>query len=176
VSVAGPSVRLVVDATSPRHHPERDTLELIYDETAAQLDKQFEQIDALNARAQQLLGIAAGVFALVAGLQPPTRHAAVVVLFIIALAIFVAVIIAISFAWSLHGWRRDPDPEQLWARYRLWPEGWLRQQIILNRIASKNDNQTAINAKLFYLRAAQVLLGVEVSYLIVILIVRPYVT
>jgi hypothetical protein len=98
----------------------------------------------------------------------------VVALFVIALAIFVAVMVAGYLAWSLYGWRRDPDPGQLWNLYRLWPEPWLRQQVILNWIASREDNQRAVDAKLFYLRAAQVLLGVEVSYLVVLLIVRPY--
>ncbi len=155
--------------------PSAETVMLIYDEVETQLDKQFEQIEVLNARAQQLLGFAAGVFALIIALRPPTKDTLVTVLFLLALVLFVAIAVAGYLAWSIQGWRLDPEPERLWQRYRLWPEAWLRQQIILNWIESGEKNQASIDAKLFYLRATQVLLGLEVSYLVVILILRPYI-
>lgn len=57
--------------------PHLDTLALIYNEIAEELVKQFEQISALNARAQQLLGFAAITVGVVVTLRPPTRDAAV---------------------------------------------------------------------------------------------------
>jgi hypothetical protein len=49
----------------------------------------------------------------------------------------------------------------LWSRYQLWPEGWLRQQLILNWVQAHQENRRSIDAKLRYLRLTQVTLGFE---------------
>jgi hypothetical protein len=164
-----------VTAPEGTQEPEATTVALIYAEIETQLEKQFEQIGALNARAQQLLGFAGLIFTVIASVRPPSRDPAISVLFGIALLLFIAVLASGYLAWSIQGWRRDPAAEPLWRRYRLWPEDWLREQIILNWIESQRHNRLSIEAKLFYLRATHVLLGALVSYLVAMLILRPYV-
>jgi hypothetical protein len=63
----------------------------------------------------------------------------------------------------------------LWSRYQLWPEGWLRQQLILNWVQAHQENRRSIDAKLRYLRLTQVTLGVEISHLVAIVIARPFI-
>ena len=155
--------------------PEPRTVDLVYREVEVQLDRQCEEISALDGRAQQLLGFAAGIFALIAGLQPPTGNLVVSILFAVGALVFVTVVATGYLALSIRGYYRDPEPEQLWPRYRSWPEDWLKQQIILNRLESWHENRSTIDAKLLYLRGAQVLLGCEIGYLVVVLILRPYV-
>lgn len=164
-----------VEQSADSAEPSADTTALVYSEIAAQLDKQFEQIGALNARAQQLLVFAAGVFALITAVRPPKAGWLPTILFCVALLLFVVVVVFGYAAWSIYGWRRDPHPAKLWQRYSHWPADWLRQQIILNMIVSHDHNARAINGKLYYVRATQVFLGAEVSYLIALLILRPYI-
>jgi hypothetical protein len=155
--------------------PTPETLSLIYNEVEVQLDKQFEQIDSLNARAQQLMGFAAGVLAIFVGLRPPTDNGAVSAMYVGAIVIFAILVYKGYEAWRIVGWRRDPQPEALWRKYRLWPDGWLRQQIIWNWIASGDENQAAIDKKVSALRTTQLLLAIEVGYLVLTLILRPYI-
>jgi hypothetical protein len=159
---------------APRE-PEPETLELIFQETRGALAKQFEQIQILNSRAQQLLGFGGLVLGLLIGFRPPTLASKYVTLSSLGgLALFLAVLLSGGLAWSIVGWRGDPRPRQLWTRYRLWPEGWLRQQLILNWLDALDANQAAIDAKLRYVRLTQGLLGFEVVYLVAIVILRPY--
>jgi hypothetical protein len=65
-------------------HPdelETETVKLIYAEIDAALARQFEQIQILNSRAQQLLVFAGGILGLVIALRPPTDDAVIALLF-----------------------------------------------------------------------------------------------
>jgi hypothetical protein len=155
--------------------PAENTVRLIYAEVEGALARQFEQIQTLNGRAQQLLAFAGAVLGIVVALRPPDDDAVVAILFGLAVVLFLGIVWLGYRSWSIVGWRRDPDPRRLWVRYRLWPEGWLRQQIILNWIDAHEQNQRSIDAKLRYLRLTQIALGVEVGYLVVIVIFRPFI-
>jgi hypothetical protein len=154
--------------------PDDGSLKIAYEEVRAQLDRQFEQIDSLNVRAHQVLGFAAGALALVTGLQPPDGNWRASVLFGIGIVGFALTGRAAMYAWSVVGWRRDPKPSQLWPAYERWPEGWLREQILLNWIASHVANQLAIDKKVHHLRLSQFFLALEVAYLGAMLMVLPY--
>src|SRR5947207_892632 len=117
--------------------PRLATTLLIYDEVQRALDRQFEQIQLLNGRAQQLLGFSAIVVGVMIGLRPPTHGWVSTLLFAIAFLFLMLVVFCGYQAWSIRGWRHDPQPRKLWERYRLWPDAWLRQQLILNWIASQ---------------------------------------
>lgn len=161
---------------SPPHpeEPDPETVRLIYAEIERALDRQFEQIHVLNSRAQQLLAFAGGILGLVIALRPPTDDAAIAVLFSLALLLFAVIVWLGHRSWTLVGWRRDPEPGRLWTRYQLWPETWLRQQLILNWVQSHDANRKSIDAKVRYLRLTQLMLGIEIAYLVAIVIVRPF--
>ena len=154
--------------------PGLDTLELVYDEIAGELDKQFEQIDALNARAQQLLGFAAITVGVVVTLRPPTKDVFMSVLFGIALILFASIAGCGLRAWGLQGWRHDPEPRPLWEKHRLRSKEWVQHQIILNRLESVDANAASIDEKLYWVRWTQRLLALEVIYLVALVIARPY--
>ena len=126
--------------------PGDETLRLIYGEIEGALARQFDQIQILNGRAQQLLAFAGGVLGIVVALRPPNDDVVVAVLFGVAVGIFLVIAWLGYRSWSIVGWRRDPDPRRLWGRYRLWPEGWLRQQIILNWVDAFDQNRLSIDA------------------------------
>jgi hypothetical protein len=154
--------------------PDLDTLALIYDEIAGELVKQFEQIDALNARAQQLLGFAAITVGVVVTVRPPVRDTSVSILFALALALFACIAGCGLRAWSLQGWRHDPEPRPLWEKHRLRTKEWVQHQIILNRLDAVDVNAASIDEKLYWVRWTQRLLALEVIYLVGLVIVRPY--
>lgn len=77
-------------------------------------------------------------------------------------------------AWSLQGWRNDPQPRPLWERHRLRTKEWVQHQIILNRLDAVDANSASIDEKLYWVRWTQRLLALEVIYLVGLIIVRPY--
>lgn len=156
------------------NRPTEQALALIYETVMKEMDKQLEQIDALNARAHQLLGFAAITVGLVVTLRPPTADYVVSILFAIALVGFAFIAGAGVNAWALQGWRHDPAPRPLWERHRLRSEEWLRHQIILNRLDAVDENAAAIAAKLYWVRWTQRLLALEVLYLVSLVILTPY--
>lgn len=156
--------------------PPLDTLELIYAEIAGDLDKQFEQIDSLNKRAQQLLGFAGVTVGLVVSLDPPARDAFQSFLFGIALVLFASIAGCGLRAWGLQGWRHDPKPRPLWEKHRLRTLEWVQHQVILNRLDAVDANQASIDEKLYWVRWTQRLLAVEVIYLVGLIIARPYIS
>lgn len=165
-----------MSALGQTDEPADETLRLIYLEVEGALARQFEQIQTLNGRAQQLLAFAGGVLGIVVALRPPSDDVVVAILFGLAVVLFLGIVWLGYRSWSIVGWRRDPDPRRLWVRYRLWPEGWLRQQIILNWVEAHEHNRKSIDAKLRYLRLTQIALGAEVGYLVAIVILRPFIT
>jgi hypothetical protein len=162
---------------APPHpdQPDLETVRLIYSEVEAALDRQFEQIQILNSRAQQLLVFAGGILGLVIALRPPSDDIVISILLGVALVMFVAIVWFGYRSWSIVGLRRPPEPARLWSRYQLWPESWLRQQVILNWVQSHDANQSSIVGKLRYLRLTQLMLGIEIAYLVTIVVVRPVV-
>lgn len=67
-----------------------------------------------------------------------------------------------------------PPSSTLWIRYRLAPERWLREQLILNLVESFTANSRTLEAKTRYVRASMVLLAVEVVYLAMALVIAPF--
>jgi hypothetical protein len=162
--------------TSPvdLRRPSPDALKLIYDEVAGVLEKQFGQIEALNARSQQLIGFAAIAVGILVGLRPPLGGELSAALFGLALLLFAVIAAAGLRAWAVQGWRADPDTRPLWEKDRFRSEEWLRHQIIINRLGAVDDNTTVVAAKLFWIRWTQKRLAIEVLYLSALAIVRPY--
>ena len=75
----------------------------------------------------------------------------------------------------MKGMRRDPAPTPLWQKYRLEDEHWLRQQIVLNLIASYEDNEQVLQRRVRYLRWSLWILGGLVPYLGTVSVIYTYV-
>jgi hypothetical protein len=161
--------------TTSLPRPPLDTLALLYDEIGGELLKRFDQIDALNARAQQLLGFAAITVGLVVTLSAPRSDGAVSALFAGGLVLFAFIAGCGLRAWTLQGWRHDPASRALWERHRLRSKEWVQHQIILNRLDAVDANAASIAEKLLWVRRTQRLLALEVVYLVALIIVLPYV-
>lgn len=138
--------------------------------------RQFEQNVQLNQRAQQLLGFGGLILGVVLGLTRPAGETDVVVLVAVAIFLFVLLATTAGLGWSLRGLRRDPLPAPLWEHYRLAPAPWLRQLLVLNLIASYDDNVRVLAGKIRYIKVAQGCLAVEVLCLSVLVILLPYVS
>lgn len=166
---------LVVPAT--KLEPEKldqGTLLLIYEVVRDHLNKQFEQVESLNARAHQLVALAAGIFGLVVGLRAPTDDLKATLLFVPSLVVFVLLFGEGYRAWSMKRWRRDPVPATLWRRYGLLGEARVRYQLVGQWIACYEANQEQIESKVRRIRRTQVMLGILVVCLVATVLVIPY--
>jgi hypothetical protein len=160
--------------TRASDRPDPATLKLIHEEARRILDRQADEIDALNARAQQVVAFGSIFVGLIVALRPMRGGAVLTILFAGGLCVFgLAAGAAVAASWIV-GWRRASRPRRLWVRYRLWPDDWLREQLIVNLIDSHEANERSILAKLRYMRSAQIFLALEILYLVGVLIARPY--
>lgn len=162
-------------STEQRAVDER-SLALIYDEVAGDLDRQFTQVEHLNGRAPQILGLGGVILGVMVALRPPTADILVSLLTVGALLIY-ALAAALSLAaWQIIAWRSDPKTPALWEEHRDRSATWIRHQIILNRIESRGWNAARIERKVKLVRWAQRLLAAEILYLVLLLILRPYIS
>jgi hypothetical protein len=152
------------------------TLRLIYDELAQDLDKQFSQIESLNNRAQQLLGLAGLIPTIVVTIGILRHRVLFTALFAVALASFAGVATLAFLAWRVKGWRADPNAAALWSDFRFEGEEWLRHQVIQNRLQSRAENEKHIQDRLWFLKRAQWGFAASSVYVIVVLLVLPYVS
>jgi hypothetical protein len=171
-SVASPAGAEPAGSEIPE--PADETVRLIFDQLSEQLASQFEQMAALNTRAQQLLTFSGTLLGAFVVLRPPGNDMCAASLYAGGLVLFLLVAWSVSRAWSIQAWRRDPNPKELWQRYQLWPDNWLRQQLVLNWVDSFEHNRVRIEAKARYLQFSALLVGTEVVYLVGFMIARPY--
>jgi hypothetical protein len=70
---------------------------------------------------------------------------------------------------------RPRSSATLWNKYRFDDDHWLRQQLVLNLIASYEDNEVVLNDRARYLRWSLWVLGALVPYLGTVSVVYTYV-
>jgi pimeloyl-ACP methyl ester carboxylesterase len=156
--------------------PSPETLELVYDEVQRALDKQFTTVEHLNGRPPHIIGFGgATMIGLVLALRTPNAHLAALLLTLGAVLIYAAVVLMALRAWSIEAWRSDPQPRTLWEKHGNREIEWVRHQVVHNRLASRDANATAIDRKVKRLRWAYKLFALEIVYVAVLLILRPYI-
>ncbi len=154
--------------------PDEGALNLLFDEVADELNRQFTQNEALVGRAQQILGFGAAILGLAVTLRPPTERLLITLLFAGALALFLLLAREAWSAWTLKRWRTDPRAARLWEDYRAKTEEYIRHQIILNRLQAIATNEKNLDEKIRHLKNAGILLVLEVLYLVGLVMLRPY--
>jgi len=154
--------------------PAEATVRLIFDVVAEQLDRQFNQVDKLNGRAQQLLTFAGTLLGALIVFRPPEKNTCISIFFGGGVSLFLLVMWTTLRAWAVRGWGRDPNPRELWDAYQLWPEPMLRIQLILNWILNSRENEVQIRVKARILTIATALAGAEAAYFAAFMIARPY--
>ena len=132
----------------PRTEPTDGTLALLYDEIGSALAAQHDHVESLNARAQQLLGFATIILAIVATIVPSHMSSGIRVLYVIAIPVFAIPAALSALAWRIRGYRADPSPLKLWEFYRLEDERDVREQVVSNRKESLAQNHKEIGQKL----------------------------
>ncbi|MBI5869637.1 MAG: hypothetical protein HZB44_01580 [Actinobacteria bacterium] len=153
---------------------EDDSLDLVFEESRAQLNSQFEQIHQINGRAQMLVTFS-GVY--LAALIAVGRYLFIpaTILSTILGSVAVAIYIVESFfayrGYKVRDFERDPNLEKLNKSYAERTSRYTKQQLILNWSKNHKKNIAVIKRKLKNLNRALFLLFFETVYLAIILMV-----
>jgi Na+/melibiose symporter-like transporter len=157
-------------AEKPRSESTDETLALLYDEIRGALEAQHDHVESLNARAQQLLGFATIILAILAAIVPTHPSVGIRILYAIALLVFGVAAVLSALAWKIRGYRFDPSPLSLWDIYRLEDERKVREQVASNRRDSLADNEKEVERKLKRVKKAEKWLYVGFLYVAAVLI------
>lgn len=131
-----------------RSQPTDGTLALLYDEIGSALAAQHDHVESLNARAQQLLGFATIILAILSAVVPTHPGVGTRVLYGIALPVFAVAAYFSALAWRIRGWRFDPSPLALLDNYYLEDERNVREKVIANRRESFAHNREELRRKI----------------------------
>lgn len=154
-----------------------DSLDLVFEESRAQLNSQFEQISQINGRAQLLVTFS-GVY--LAALIAVGRYLFVpatilsTILGSVAVAIFFIECFFAYRGYKVQDYKRDPNLEKLNKKYSEKPSRYTKQLLILNWADNHKGNDTVIKKKLKYLNRALFFLFLETVYLAIILLILAW--
>jgi hypothetical protein len=156
--------------------PPEGTVSLVFEQVSGHLERQLNEVDKLNGRAQQLLTFSGTLLGALIIFRPPEKDVCISVLFAGGIVLFLLVLWTTLRAWAIRGWGRDPNPRGLWDGYQMWPDQLLKVQLILNWILNSRENEIQIHAKTQILKVATALAGAEAAYLAAFMIARPYIS
>lgn len=145
---------------------------ILLDETTRTIDRQFETIESLNNRGQQMLGFAAVIVSVLAAFATNDVSDAVKTLILLDLVLFVSLGVLAFIAWRFQRFRDDPQPDALYEHYVDKEPSFVRKQLIGNRLASLDHNQKAIAQKTSLLEAASWILAAAAVLLVAVVAVR----
>lgn len=147
------------------------TLALLYDETARTLDRQFDTVEGLKDRAQQILGFAAVIISVIAALDI-NANTAQRVLVVVDLELFGVTAVLAFAAWRFATYRDDPAVNRLYGKYRDTDVDTVRDQVIGNRFVAIEHNKRLIREKTLLIRFALWMLLGATAFLIALVALR----
>lgn len=142
------------------------SLNLIYEETKTQIERQFSVLSALDAKANFTAGFAGIIIGIMA-----TRAGTSVINYIKVASmssLLCSLIFAIISLWIV-GWRSDPFPPAM-KKYLTEDETVSRRQFLENLISSFEENRKRINRKVRWIRLSMAFLfiGLILTFIIYI--------
>ncbi len=129
---------------------ELKSLNLIYEETKTQIERQFHTLTSLDTKSNITAGVTGIILGIVVSRTPPNFISWVWVFAMILL--FSSLFCALSGLWIV-GWRSDPAP--LGMKFYLTEEEiTTKRQFLENMIQSYEENRHRINRKVWRIRFA----------------------
>lgn len=174
----------VVVATSA-DDGDRAKINLVVDVMRDRLAEQLRQVGALDSRAGFILGSASLLTGVLALYRSPhlTATSVLVCLFgssaqrvvdlapFAGIATYVAVVITSYIAYALTKWTNAPEPNKFREGARTMNTLDLQNKLIDAILGSINQNQGRLAAKIGWVRAASILLLVEVAVVAILLLI-----
>lgn len=178
------------------------SLDLAFDLAKEQIASQMNQVDALDTKANFILGSATTLLAAALVLQaviltvqksPPTQpttpisahpvsqptycsliaNRPLVLSPLVILLIVYLILMMISFmAYRLRGYQQTPDPETMYRKYLNVDATKTKAFIFRTMVAVYQGNKKTIGRKAFWVTTAFVALGIEVVVLVLVLFVQ----
>ena len=159
------------------------TVEVLVGELQRTLDKQFETIDGLDAKAGQLFGVATLVTALIAIAQTSVFQNDVVAGllpswltvggYIIALVLYGATMFSLIRAYRIEAYYLPLriDQDHIHARYLPLAKAEIQEQLLANYIEHSQTNWAIVEAKAGRVKWGLYFLGADIVFLIILIIV-----
>jgi len=145
--------------------PEPASVDVIYELAVNRLDRQFDQIDAIDTKvnvvfgfASLAIGVAAG-FVGTAGSGPSPASAA---LLFSALAVYILVMMLALTAYIFRRFDYAPQVKQVWLDALFWQPSITKRQALSNMVEAIEANKERIEDKVRFGKAALILLVLEV--------------
>lgn len=159
--------------------PAPTSLDLIYAEVKDRLDVQLRQIDSLDSKAGSIMFIASVVLGIGAAAQSAIvgvgTSVSAVLTFSIPFLFFMGSAIFAARGWVGRPFFRDPEPRPLRDHYLTRAVEFTRRRLLTHFIASYEWNAHTIRRKVVDLRIALLFLLMEIGFLALVLLVRPWV-
>lgn len=148
--------------------------QLLFNEIKERLHDQFESIDSIDTKASVALGFDG---AILAGLLNSAWFRTLPLYFLIPVLLLICLVTAYALkAFTVKGYRKDPEPTTLIAGYQDKPEEKTLGQLIKNFEESFNDNVKSIDEKKKYLNTSFKLLGlivITISIIVLLSFISP---
>lgn len=155
------------------------SLDVVYTEVKDRLDVQLRQIDSLDSKAGSILFIASIVLGIGAAAQSAIVgriiSVSALLTFSIPFLFFMGSAIFAARGWVGRPYFRDPEPRPLRDHYLSLGRDFTRRRLLTHFIASYEWNSQTIRRKVVDLRIALLFLLLEIGFLAVVLLVRPWV-
>ncbi len=155
-------------------HP--PSLEIVYQEVKERLGLQLHQVDTLDGKAGTVLSVASIVMTLGAGLPIARASDAIetwpLVLLLAGTTFYGSTMFFAFRGYWLRNFRRDPEPGPLRDRYLFQSPDFTRRRIIANMVQSFEVNEPLIESKVWNIKVAILLLGIQTITLVAAFIVE----
>jgi len=145
--------------------PEPLSVDVIYELAMNRLDRQFDQIDAIDTKVNVVFGFASLAIGVAAGFVGTTDSGpspASAALLFSALAVYVLVMMLALTAYMFRRFDYAPLVKQLWLDALFWDPSDTKRQALSNIVEAIEANKERIESKVCFGRAALILLLLEV--------------
>lgn len=144
---------------------------IAYDLAKSDIELQFGTIDALDTKLSQSLALASalvGIQAAIVALNPGSAWSLQRVLLMVGSVLYVPIAMLVIRAIWTHAWDMTPNVTRVIAHLKegVWVGDSLRWLVTEGLIRNHQNNQTRVKAKARALRAALILVAIQVGALV----------